>query len=316
MTKKFMLAIVFAAAVSFCAAAPFVEASASVDKNRVELGDVVRYTVTVNKSGGGQAPAVIPPQFDGFRQAGTFSSSSVNIVNANVRMTTSVAFDLVAVKSGEIEIAPSRVQFHNPDTKKIEEISTKSVRLTVGKGARKSAPPPPEDTPTPLPAIQRHSSDIREIRMSLELRLSDILPYLILGAVFVAALIFAAYRIFRKKEAAVVRPEPADHRKEAQKRIKNAEELVKKGMIKEYHYEIYEIIREYLSAVLGISFREMTTAEIIGKIRAEKPALKKSSAQIEVFFRACDAVKFAGHIPGDEEIVRSKKDAEAIIESV
>ncbi len=315
MIKKIFLALVLSAAVSLCAAAPLVEASASVDKNSVELGDVVRYTVTVNKAGGGQAPSVVPPSFEGFRQAGTYSSSSMNIFNANVRMTTSIAFDLVAVKSGEIEIAPARVQFHNPDTKKIEEISTKSVIVTVGKGARKSQPPP-EDTPVPAPAVQAQSADIREIKMSLELRPGDILPYLLLGLVFVAALVFAAYRIFGKKAEAVIQAEPADLRKEALKELKKADELVKKGRVKEYHYEIYEIIREYLSGVFEVSFREMTTAEIMRKIMAEKPALKKNSAAIEAFFRGCDAVKFAGYVPDDEEIAKAKKEAENLIESV
>jgi hypothetical protein len=313
--KRILPAVIFLAAASLCFAAGMVEATASVDKNSLELGDVVRYTVTVKKSGGGQAPAVVPPSFEGFRTAGTYSSNSMNIFNSSVQITTSIMFDLVAVKSGEIEIPPARVQFYNPDTKKNEEITTKSVKVTVTKGTRKAAPPAVE-TPTPIPAPVQARSDIREIKMNLSFRLSDLLPYIILGLVFGFAVLLAAKKIFGKKREISMPPEPADYREEALKRVNKAAELLKKGLMKEYYYELYEAVREYISAVYGVSFKEMTTAEIIRKIKSGKLSDKKETARIEEFLRPCDAVKFAGYVPSEEETENTRKKGIEIIETV
>ena len=54
-----------------------VEVSASTDKKQVGLGDSVGYTISVKRIGNFvRPPPVKPPTFDGFRIAGTSSSSA------------------------------------------------------------------------------------------------------------------------------------------------------------------------------------------------------------------------------------------------
>ncbi|HPD18124.1 MAG TPA: BatD family protein, partial [Candidatus Goldiibacteriota bacterium] len=84
-----------------------VEAMATVDKNKVKLGDTITYTITVKRQGTGNfAPDVIPPSFDGFRIVGSYSQNSVSIINMATTMTTKMQYELIAIKSGEITIDP------------------------------------------------------------------------------------------------------------------------------------------------------------------------------------------------------------------
>ncbi len=310
--------IFFAAAVFFlpgavnAGAADMVQASVSVDKKEIKLGDVLRYTVTVKrdmKRGVLRArqPEITPPSFDGFRAAGTSSQNRVNIVNNKASMITQRHYNLVAVKSGKVTTGEARVKFYDPGTKKEKIIKTKPVTINVLKGGKRYKPAVP--TPTPTTVLY---SDIKTIKMELDLRMSDILPYIILGIIFLMAVIAAAYFIFRKKPEGEKEKLPPDYRAEAIKRVRRAEKHLDSGDIKSFYYGIYEAVRYFLSNRYGENLDGLTTQEIIRKLKDKKPGSGILN-EIRVFMKDCDFVKFADYKPKKEEINSVYDRAEAII---
>lgn len=293
-----------------------IEAVAKVDKDKVNLGDVVRYSVIVKRSGAiSQSPMITPPSFDGFRVTGSYSQNNISIINGNATLTAELIYDLIAIKSGEIIIDPAEVKFVNPATGAQEVIKTKPVKVFVGTGKRKGQLFLNQETPTPesTPTLEE---DIREIKTKLEFRFSNIVPFLILGLLFLIILIIAAYLIFRKPAPEKIVAEDVDYKKEAIKRLIKAKELLKRNDIKSYYYEVYEIVRFYMESILKESFKELTTREILYKLREKKLLKDDKIKTINEFLQELDIVKFTEYKPDDKEVESIELKAKDIIENL
>jgi HEPN domain-containing protein len=283
-----------------------VEAKASVDRNTAKLGDVISYTISVKREGsGGSSPEVTPPAFDGFRVTGSYSQNSVSIINGAATIVTNLQYDLLCIKGGEITIPPARVAITSPVTGQREELETKPVVVTVGGGKK----PAQQPTAAPTPTAEQ---DIKEIKMNLAFTFSDLIPYIILALLFIAAVIVAWKMIFAKKPLAPAAKDETTFRDEALKMLAKAADKLKKGDIKAYYYEIYEAVRYYLSGYLGESYAELTTQEIVRKLKGRLSDGKIS--RIAEFMSDCDIVKFADFKPKNDEAAATGKKAEEIIE--
>lgn len=283
-----------------------IEAKASVDRNKVKLGDVIVYTISVKREGsGGSTPEVAPPAFDGFRVAGSYSQNSVSIVNGAATIVTNLQYQLLAIKGGEITIAPAKINVISPATGQPETIETKPVIVSVSGGKKAAATPVVAATATPV-------EDIKEIKMSMAFRFSDLIPYIFLAIAFLIAIAVAWKMIFAKKPLAPVIKDETDYKADALKMLLTAAEKLKSGDIKAYYYEIYEAVRYFLSAHLGESFRELTTQEILHKVKGKLSEGKIS--RISVFMADCDMVKFADFRPDEKEALGSSAKAAEIIE--
>lgn len=310
--KKRVLSFVFFV-LSFALAVhaqTFVEAKAKTDKSELSLGDDLRYSIDVQVNGSlSQSPRLTPPEFEGFRIVGNRSSNSTSIINGKVTVITSIIYDLLAIKRGEITIPPAKVMFKNPTTDKYETIQTKPVTVSVAGGKTGHKSP----TPTPGPANPQYSQ-IKEVKVKLDFRLSDILPYILLIVFFIGAVIFIARLIFKKQDAMPVQ-EDIDYRKESMRMLKKAHAHLKKGDIKGYYIDSYEAVRFFISAHFNESFEELTTREIIKKLRALKVD-KDNINKIKSFMSQCDLVKFADYKPGDSETEADYIAAEEIINTI
>ncbi len=285
-----------------------IEATASVDKNKLKLGDNLIYTVTVKRQGAGNfAPEVVPPSFEGFRVTGSYSQNSVSIINMAATITTNMQYELIAVKSGEITIEPAYIKFRDPSTGKVETIKTKPIIVYVDSGKPKQSNT--QVIPAPTPQIEE---DIREIKMKLQFRISDLIPYLIALIIIIAALTLAAIFIFKKPSEPVIKEEDIDYKREALKKLRAAKEHLKKNNIKLYYSDVYEAVRYFLSMHLKISLNELTTREILKKLKDIKVD-KQMLGVINLFMSDCDVVKFADYKPDDEEMEQIYKRAEDII---
>jgi len=285
-----------------------VEATSSVDKNKLKLGDSLIYTITVKRQGAGNfTPEVVPPSFDGFRVVGSYSQNSVAIINMAATVTTNMQYELIAIKSGEVIIDSAYVKFKDPSTGKIETIKTKPITVYVDSGRPKQSIT--QSPPTPTPEIEE---DIKEIKMKLQFRFSDLIPYIIAIIVFILALIIAALFIFKKPTEPVIKYEDVDYKKEALKKLKATKEFLRKNDVKSYYTGVYEAVRYFISMHLKISLHELTTQEIIKKLK-ELNADKQMIDIINLFMFDCDVVKFADYKPSDKEIEDIYKRAEDII---
>jgi hypothetical protein len=310
MFKRSIMVFIMLAA-CFCAAyaAVSVEAKADVDRTEMTLGDVMTYVVTVERRGDvSQSPRIAPPDFAGFKVAGSYSSSSINIINSQSSITTTLRFDLLAVKSGQVEIKPASVTFMSPETKKYETVQTKGFTITVHTGKKLPPAAPVATAPPVLPVLPTavavvptvYSGNLKEIKMNLDFRGWELVPYLlILIAVFVILAILWNF-IFKKKKKVVVKKEVQDFRKLALGRLDAAREKMKSGQIKEFYIDSYEALRDYVSGSHNESFKELTTQEILRKLDDLK-ADKKWILALKELMQECDLVKFADYKPDINE---------------
>ncbi|MCE5299466.1 MAG: BatD family protein [Spirochaetia bacterium] len=316
MKKVIFAAIMIFSLIPGIFAASVVEATADVDRTSVKLGETVRYTLTLKRTGDlNTKPTVTLPSFDGFQVAGNYSNTSMTFINGQSSSVVQQIIDLVAVKSGLVVIGPAKIGVVNPQTKQIDTIETKQFTITVGQGGRHVAPSPTPDA-TRVPAAPTPAPDIRSIKTSLEFRWSDIMPFLILGLILAVILWFAAKAIFKKPgQTAAPAALEEDFRKEAMRRLRAAYDMKKSGEMKDYYYRSYEAVRYFLAKRYGTTMDELTTQEIAAKLR-EKGAKGEGYNMALSFMKDCDLVKFADYKPTDEEAEALYKTAGDIVNTL
>ncbi|HDT15543.1 MAG TPA: hypothetical protein ENN55_04970 [Firmicutes bacterium] len=317
MKRIFMTAVLFMIMAAAALADTAVIAKAFADKQELTLGERMKYTISVSRKGStSNSPRVSPPEFEGFRVAGSYSSSSINIVNNESSVTQNLQYELIAVKQGEITIHPAEVTFLNPEKNIYETIKTKPVTVKVTSGAapaRTGAGVQP--TPTEIAVPPPVKSEFREIKFHLDLRLSDILPYVLLAFIFIATVVIIFRMVFKKKKRPSTDLLPADSKKEALKKIERAKKMLDKGEVKQYYFELYEAVRFYLGHRFNMSFDELTTREIVSALK-KTGAAKEDTVIISEFLHECDVVKFADYKPKVREIEEMYLQAENIIEKI
>ena len=311
--RNILLIAVLTAFTSGLYAAAALEATAETDKTTGNLGDVIRYTLTVRRAGDmSQPPSIVLPSFEGFRVGGSYTNSMMNFINGAASAQNQQIVDLIAVKSGEVVIEPAKIRFMNPATKKYENMQTKAITITIGQGRRKSAAAAPVETQTPTVAPPQ--ADIRSIKYSYHLDLAGLMPYILLGLALFAAIYFAWKKIFGIKEIMPAVLEE-DLRKAALRRIKKAKELLSTNDVKGYYSELYEIIREFLNKHYNNTFSELTTQEIIRKLEDLKARPEDINYALD-FMKESDLVKFADYKPSEKEIGEVGLKAEDIVNKI
>lgn len=140
-----------------------VTVQASVDRTRVEVGDLIQFTVAVEAAqmGGVSAPQVPTP--DGLQLTGSTSSTSmsVNIVNGEMttKRTTTYHFSFRAQRTGTYVLGPAQLA-HGGKT-----IRSDQVRVEVVKRSGR-----PQTRPAPSTGRSMGGSEIREIEQNLFLQ--------------------------------------------------------------------------------------------------------------------------------------------------
>lgn len=305
-------------------AAPFfsfaqtqVEASAEVDNNNITLGDTVSYVITVKKTGDvSRSPAIKPPAFEGFRVVGSFSQNNISIINGAASVSTQQQFNLMAIKRGEITIPEAEVQFYDETTKTTQIIKTKPVVINVsaGKNAGINVATP---TPAPIAVMPQATADIRSIKMNVALDGWQVLiAFLIMAAIGAGLAIGWNYFFGKKQPKQAVVKEAYDFRKEALAKLLKTKEWIKKGELKAFYYAAYEVVRFFLAERLSTTFEELTTREIVLKIRQNNLLKEPAVKQVLEFMEECDVVKFAEYKPEEQEALAAYNKAEEIIKVI
>jgi hypothetical protein len=129
------------------------------------------------------------------------------------------------------------------------------------------------------------------------------------GALALAGLLVAVIllvRAQRKKRLArpvVEKPEPTRPADEiAKERLLaiQSEKIYRKGKIKQYHTEITDVLRDYLEVIYEIPAHELTSNEILTRLRYVG-LTDQESLQLRVVLNRADMVKFAKDRPDDNE---------------
>lgn len=136
---------------------------ASVDRTRVEVGDLIQFTVEVEAAqmGSVSAPQVLTP--DGLQLTGSTSSTSmsVNIVNGamTTKRTTTYVFSFRAQRAGTYVLGPAQLTHGG------KPIRSDQIRVEVVKRSGR-----PQTRPAPSTGRSMGQSEIREIEQNLFLQ--------------------------------------------------------------------------------------------------------------------------------------------------
>jgi hypothetical protein len=132
----------------------------------------------------------------------------------------------------------------------------------------------------------------------------------ILGAGLLALAIALAVWLRKRKKPAVALPVPVvpglPAHEQAYREMERllASPLLREGRIKEFHVELVEIVKRYLAARFHIDTLERTSTEVFEDLKGVQLGSEPLAVARE-FFGHTDLVKFAKHLPVEDEIRRS-----------
>jgi hypothetical protein len=303
--RTLLLAWILAGLAGASAAAdpePSVTAASAVDKSRITIGDLIRYTVTVSHP---KEIAVATPGTGA--NLGGFEVRAYDVVEPKEKdgvVVSEYHFTISTFLTGEFTIPPLPVAYRPAaDTTSAPRIiATPSIRIVV-----ESMKP-------------SEAGDIRDVKPPLEIPLDwkRLVLRIAAGLAFLAALA-AGVILYRRWKAGKgilpVRAEPLlpphEIALDALDRL-TASDLRVRGETMAFTVEITEIIRRYIGGRYFVVAMEMTTTEVLdGLSRARLD--EDVFGLFESFFRGCDLVKFAKHVPSDAELDGTVKTAYELV---
>lgn len=134
----------------------------------------------------------------------------------------------------------------------------------------------------------------------------EIMLYIGIAIAVIAAIYFVWYYYEKKKmkQPLFVREEekrpPHEIALEALRRLEG-EKFWQRGLVKQFHSEVTEIIRRYIEGRYKITAIDMTSDEILSAMRRKKSVDKEAMKPLENFFSIADWVKFAKYTPTEKE---------------
>ena len=273
---------------------------ASVDRDRITVGDPFLYRITVRSPGNAAIEwpeAGRPPEgFDlvSFEHEGPLPGPG----GANIDL---LRYELTLYRTGEHTIPPF------------------SLKCVLSDGTEVSA----ESEAVPfsvVSVIDDDAADIRDLKSPVDIPGGAPWYYwLIAGLVLlaVAAAVFLYIRRRRNREdpqgtvPAIERP-PEEIALEELERLA-LKEWLGQGRVKAHYSELSEILRRYLSGRYGIAAMEYTTSELLAALNALQVGHEESRVVRELF-EECDMVKFARFTPETHRQSLSLREGREIVE--
>lgn len=151
----------------------------------------------------------------------------------------------------------------------------------------------------------RDIKDIYEAELSFADWLRKYWPWLAGGALAIAAIICFIPKFFRKRNSVIAVQEvaqlmpPFEHAMQQLEQLR-LKELWQKGMVKEFHSELADILRLYIENVYHVPAMEETTMRIVLQLAAKRISRSRLD-ELGRVLQLADMVKFAKHKPGETE---------------
>lgn len=259
-----------------------ISVKASVGTTDFQVGDFIPYTIKVTHL---QAVSIVPPLVkDSLKGIELIKSFPVSNEETDNKVVTTYKYVLAKYDSGDVHIPPVAINYCPKGSKAAEKILSNPVFFTV-------------HTLNVNP-----QADIKDVKEPLKIPLNWklVLLWILIGLVLVAAGIYA-YLYYKKKRAQKlgivieVKREPHEIALESL-RLLEEKKLWQQNLVKEYHSEITEIIRQYFNNRFKVSALELTTSELLYELE-QVPDAKKILDTTTGFLDNADLVKFAKFIP-------------------
>jgi len=265
---------------------PRVELESSIDRDRVNIGDPIIYTISVTAPEGARVE---------FEEIGAVEGGEFEVEPAggglrdDEERTRSVRYLLRGFEPGSFRLPPASAVITLPGGGEIQLTApplSVEIESLLGSGVEKA--------------------EIRDIKPPFELESSSgwIVYLLAVGA---GALIAAAViiRLLRKRNGkfSPPPPPPPPHVIAYREldRIRSAD-LPGRGLIKEYYSRLSGVTRHYLEDRFGLRAPEMTTEEFLRAAAATDHLSLPQQDLVGDFLSQADLVKFARHRPREKEI--------------
>lgn len=287
--------ILAAAALAPCAvAAEEIRIEAALDKTRAAVGEPILLTVIARGDEGvrweDRSVADRLGAFEVLQVSGPAPLSAPRDGEA-AEPGTQWVFRLAAFELGKLEIPEIQLRYTREGGAEAATAVTPVLHVEI------------------VPTVAEEEQEPADVRHGFTLPPEIFFWALVAGGgLLLAAAAYAVWRRLRpgRKEAPAPAPQGPPPRPAYDRCIEALEALLREGLPqagrhKEFHVRISEILKVYLGEVRGFDAVERTSWEVNAELAAsEAPAPLRSEARR--FLEACDAVKFAKHIPESEEV--------------
>lgn len=232
---------------------------ASVDKDKVELGEALRFTLRLHVNGSLDFPPQMEqPKFDDFNAQGPQQGSNVTWVNGQVSMDYSWTWELVPMKAGTLTLGPYVAKAKDAKAGEIVR-STKAISLQVRRPKKLAFNLPEPGAQPPPPPPEPGADELRDIK-----------PDRGLGWPFWAALLgslaalvsFAAWWLLWRKPLPKAEPKPRDPGQHALHELEMARQECGPGGEAVYVRRAATVLRAFLRHRLDLR-HEATLAEAL-----------------------------------------------------
>jgi hypothetical protein len=163
-----------------------------------------------------------------------------------------------------------------------------------------------------LPQLAASTNGLRDIKPPVAIPSGWEWLGWMLGALAVAAVVYLAWRYWRKRQAqiAAVPPMPAHVRA----KLKLQEALALISQPKPFCTLVSDTIRLYLEERFDFRAPERTTEEFLYELQGTHLLLPDQKDSLGEFLNRCDLVKFAKYEPGEPELHRLHESAIRLVE--
>jgi hypothetical protein len=275
-----------------------ITATASTDTTDYLIGDQIKYSLVIKMS---NDVFIINPFFrDTLKNIDVVSIDGPNIEESGQQKVVKYLTVLSRFDSATITIPSIRIEYRTKNDTTLKSIESNSVTFNVHR----------MDVSV--------EEEIKDIKPPIRLFDYFFLIYILVGLIILSILVY--YFIWRKyfrskKEIIVVKKE--EKLLSHQLALKQLEQLEKeqlwqKGLVKEYHSRITEIIREYFEKQFGLPALERTTSESLQLLKQHHQGLKVLDITGQ-FLNNADLVKFAKYIPMETVNVDMMNQAKSIV---
>lgn len=302
--RPLILILLFTHIIIFRLTAQDVKVEAGLDTNEILIGDQVNFNLRL----------FIPDNYKfEWPCFGDTLTENLEIVKKSKVDTTELSKNLLEISqtliltsfdSGYYVIPPVKIKYAESGDTTINIVETEPYLLNVFTVK--------VDTTQAIKPIKG------PIKASYTFR--EILPWVLLGIILIIVTGLVIYYFRRKKKnLPVFKPKPKPKLPPYQLALTALEKLRKdklwqQGLIKNYHTELTDIIRQYIEGRFGINAVEMTTWDILNAIR-KMSIDKNNKEQLKEILELADMVKFAKAKPLPAEHDQSINDAEKFVKN-
>ncbi len=269
---------------------------AAVDRASVTIGDRIRYTIEAKTDKGfevkfsefGENLAEFTIKDFGSSKSGLFSEK-----------TYSQWYILDTFETGKFEIPIAVIQFRKEGDKEWKGIATNKVGIEV----------------VSLLDEDFEKADIRDIKGPVSLNNRLYLYGIIILLLIIILVLFIVIKKKRGHKESRIPPPPPAHQLayEALSALKRKDHF-KTGKIREYYFELSDILRHYMENRFDLRAPEMTTDEFLAALKSSSSLSAEQKGLVRDFLSHCDMVKFAKYLPPDTEAETSYESAKRLVD--